>query len=157
MNSHVIISWSAKWVVRAPSLCQWSLRATKCSHAWRSCGAKDDAASGLSSTGATSRPDELQHLPGVCPTMDKKWCRSLSGTVPPDHWATNGELITTSHFHPWRRRSSSLLKSIGTHSRCGFRFPSCSTLSGTTIWGLTESRTDWHRVFHKTIQDQETL
>ena len=55
--------------VRAPSLCPWSLRAAQCSHAWRSRGAKDDAASGLSSTGATSRPEELRHLPGVCPTM----------------------------------------------------------------------------------------
>lgn len=55
--------------LRAPSLCQWSLRAAQCSHARRSPGAKDDAASGLSSTGATSRPDELRHLPGVCPTM----------------------------------------------------------------------------------------
>ena len=57
------------------------------------------------------------------PHHDRQWCRSLSGTVPPDHWATNGELITTSHFHPCRRRGSSLLKSIGTHCRCGFRFP----------------------------------
>ena len=63
-----------------------------------------------------------------------EWCSSLSGTVPPeDHWATNGELITTSQFHPCRRRGSSLLKLIGTHSRRGFRFPACSTLSGTTL------------------------
>ena len=57
--------------LRAPSLCQWSLRAAQCSHAQRSHGVKDDAASGLSSTGATSRSDELWHLPGVCPTMDR--------------------------------------------------------------------------------------